>query len=307
MSKSTSDMPALFSSSSPKLKEHLLISDSSQASDKNGQVLLPDFQHTHSEVLHSIPSCSSTEFLTDKSSFTENTVSPPVCDIDSSLKDSNSAVVIIQNCVPKCSTVSAVSNIGADSQNSSSLHTNVDATKHYSDAVNSKLCISVDLAVESGDLSATVVSPSDDFQSIYTLNSSSLTASAVTDRTFVPESKTSHSYPDSDSLDAWLEFPLPGKSTVLSLCVSRRTAWYVDKSERLYWSSLKGPGLSWTCVDQPAQQISSSPSGFIVWKVYRGLAYSAVGKLTGKYPAGTEWREVANEVAYVAADDSVVW
>jgi len=197
----------------------------------------------------------------------------------------------------------------ADFQNSRSLVADsaYNAVKDYSGVVDLGLHVSVDSALDSKRVTATILSPSEDFRSIYASNSGSLTTSATAGGTSVSEPETVHSFPDLDSVDAWLEFPLPGKSTALSLCVSRRAAWYVDKAQRLYCSSLKGPGLCWNAVDQAAEQISCSPSGCIVWRVYRGSAFSAVGKINVKFPSGTEWREVAREVAYVAVDDTVVW
>jgi len=77
--------------------------------------------------------------------------------------------------------------------------------------------------------------------------------------------------------------------------------------DRLYYSSLAGTGLRWTALDQPASHITTSPSGFIVWRLHHSSAFTAVGKLMAKSPAGSEWREVARDVAHVAADDHVVW
>ena len=169
---------------------------------------------------------------------------------------------------------------------------------------NSRLLVNVDSALQTKRVAPTISSPSEDFQSIYASNADSMVSGH---KTAVSESEPQTGYFDLDGIDAWLEFPTPGKSPGISLSVSRRTVWYVDRAERLYYSTLGGPGLSWKIVDQPTEQVSSSPSGFIVWRVWKGSAFTAVGRITGKYPAGTEWREVVREVSYVAADDNVVW
>jgi len=219
-------------------------------------------------------------------------------------KDSVNPLLSARNSV-----TSFESSTDSDLQCSTSLTTNsasISVKDSNNDAVKSRLCVNTDLALDSKTIMATIMSPSEDFRSIYASNSSS-SSSAVEGAKVAFESEVTHSHPDADSIDAWMEFPVPGKSPALSLCVSRRTVWYVDKAEQLYFSSLKGPGLSWNTVDKPAQQISCSPSGHIVWRVYRGSAYAAISKITGKSLSATEWREVAREVAYVAVDDSVVW
>ena len=265
---------------------------------------------TGTELQSTVSSGSSSSSLLDKNAGAQNTSetvsrllhdAASGCDVNRVLKDS----------VPVNSVTSSECDMATDYHNSLSWNTNnaSSAVKDSNGAANlRRLCVvNVNSAFESRGITATIMSPSEDFQSIYASNSSPLTASAVTGGTSVSEPETTHRYPDLDSVDAWLELSLLGKSTAQSLCVSRRTAWYVDKADHLYYSSLKGPGLSWISVHQPTQHISCSPSGLIVWRVYHGSAFSAVGRITGKSPAGTEWREVAREVAYVAVDDNVVW
>jgi len=306
--KSTSDMPALcscdFSGRSPKSKEGFLRTDVNSAPETTGlELSCYNTVHTRGETLLSADTCS----LTDRNVDTQNTTELADSLLNCDTKDTVKAQANIQNRVPDNLLTSLGSSPDISSQNGQTSLNTSGAVNDRSGAVNLGLHVSVDSALKSNDFMATIMSPSEDFQSIYASNSNSLPTSAIADRTFISEPETTHSYPDSDSIDAWLEFPLPGKSTALSLSVSRRNAWYIDKAENLYCSSLKGPGLSWKSVDQPTQQISCSPSGSIVWRVYRGSAFSAVGKVSGKSPASTEWREVAREVAYVAVDDNVVW
>jgi len=243
-------------------------------------------------------SCTSTASMIDKNISAENT--------DQSLKDSVKDVTL-QNLTPENLVTSVVYGLH-DACLSSSMHASSDVVKDHNGAVNKGLCVSIDTTLTSKGITATIMSPSEDFQSIYASNDNPLMTSATTTHVeLVPEPEPVHDYADLDGVDAWLEFPVPEMSTTLSLSVSRQTVWYIDKAERLYFSSLNGPGLTWRSVDQPTHQISCSPSGFIVWRVYRGSAFCAIGKITGKSPAGTEWREVAREVARVTADDNVVW
>lgn len=308
-----------FTTCSEKSKDCSLFNDSKSTSDMTGLDpsnninMTTDILQTGAETLPNASSCSSTNCLQDNyNAGTRDTCETAACHVLSdsgttqALKDS---LLTIQNHVSENQVAISESSLNTDFQSCLSLNTNnaSSAVEDASATIKTGLCVSINSAFDSQGIAATIMSPSEDFRSIYALKSSSLTTSPVTDEASMSESETTHSYPDSDSVDAWLEFSVTGKPAAQSLCVSRRTAWYVDKSDRLFFSSLKGPGLTWINVSQPAQQVSSSPSGFIVWRVHRGSAFSAVGRITGKSPAGTEWREVAREVAYVAVDDSVVW
>ena len=281
----TSNMPASTSDVSDcslKPQGSLPGSDGYSPSDTAG-LRLSSTAFANAPKIGAVSSCTSTASMIDKNISTENT--------DQSLKDSVINVTL-QN----------------DACLSSSMHASSDVVKDHNGAVNKGLCVSIDTTLTSKGITATIMSPSEDFQSIYASNDNPLMTSATTTHVeLVPEPEPVHDYADLDGVDAWLEFPVPEMSTTLSLSVNRQTVWYIDKAERLYFSSLNGPGLTWRSVDQPTHQISCSPSGFIVWRVYRGSAFCAIGKITGKSPAGTEWREVAREVARVTADDNVVW
>lgn len=304
-------------SHSADMKHCFVDNDSKSASDtarlESPCIMATNTLQVSADTLSIVSSSNSTtSCLLDDSAGAQNTSEAagfPVCssELDSENTQMLKYAVEASGATPANSVICSESKRDADFHNSLSLNAN--SASDSSGAVKTGLCVSVDSAIPSHDFTATVLSPSEDFQSIYASKASPLAASTITEGTPVSQPQTTHSYLDSDSTDAWLEFPVPGKSAgpAQSLCISRRTVWYVDKTDHLFYSSLKGPGLSWTSVSQPTQQISCSPSGYIVWRVYRGSAYSAVGRITGKSPTGTEWREVAREVAYVAADDSVVW
>jgi len=273
--------------------------------------------HTNTDSLQTASSFSSCNSTSDKNDSSQQNTSETAmyvhdraqldCNTSLLLEDFVEDVMPLRNCVPKDLITSSEGCAADDLQNRSSLNAgklSVSAANH-SGAISSGLRVSIASALKSECAKFTILSPSEDFRSIYASDSNSEASLDTTPLQSKPE--PTHSYQDPDSADAWLEFPVPDKSLALSLCVSQRTVWYVDKTERLYYSSLQGPGLVWLTDSQPAEQISCSPSGYIVWRVYHGSAFSAVGRITGKSPAGTEWREVAREVAYVAADDSVVW
>lgn len=317
VSKPGTDKPALvtsdLSSCSPTSKDSLHLRDSSLVSDTTRSELSWQARDSLERGADSgQPACSSislpasdadAEITSDVDSRLHSHTLPD-CD---ALEDS---VMDVWNCISKNSSSVLEGSVVTPSVQgylSVNMSKSSDTVNDYSGPVKPGLCVSIDSALMSKVVAATVESPSEDFHSIYASNDNSALSLTTTREACLSDSEPAYSFPDSDSTDAWLEFPLSGKSAALSLCVSRRTVWYVDTTERLYCSSLKGPGLSWTAIDQPAEQISCSPSGYILWKVYRGSAYSATGRLAGKFPAVSEWREVARDVAYVAADDSVVW
>jgi len=323
-SESDSNMPALVSSNlsscSPRLKEGLLWNDSNLESSTSRMEsschITTDSLQT--DVLQTSSNFNSANSLSNKNDSSQNVSQTATYVCDHALSDCNAtqlledfveAVTPVQNCVPKGSVTSSEGCAAIGLQNKSSLNATKwsDTVEDHSGAASLGLCVSIDSAFKSQDVKHTILSPSEDFQSIYASNSNLQVSLSTTHDALMFRPEPTHSYQEPDSIDAWLEFPVPEKSTALSLSVSRQNVWYVDKTEHLYYSSLKGPGLSWSTDSQPAEQISCSPSGFIIWRVYRGSAFSAVGRITGKSPAGIEWREVAREVAYVAADDSVVW
>ena len=80
----------------------------------------------------------------------------------------------------------------------------------------------------------------------------------------------------------------------------------MDKNERLHYSSLQGPGLKWRKVEEPFHQVAVSPSGSIVWRLHRSLAYAATG-ISPRNPAGTKWNVSAKDVTYISLDETVAW
>lgn len=103
----------------------------------------------------------------------------------------------------------------------------------------------------------------------------------------------------------WIQLPAP--ANVRSLSVSSRHVWCVDVSGQLLYSQLHGPGLRWFVVTTaPAQQISVSPSGSLVWRLDDGSVYAA-RNVTARQPWGNKWSAVARDVTWVSADNHVAW
>jgi len=103
----------------------------------------------------------------------------------------------------------------------------------------------------------------------------------------------------------WVQLRSP--SDVRSLSVSLRHVWCVDSSDKLCYSQLHGSGLRWFVVaTAPAQQVSVSPSGSLVWRLDGGSAYAA-RNVSARHPWGNKWTEVARDVSWVSVDDHVAW
>jgi len=106
-------------------------------------------------------------------------------------------------------------------------------------------------------------------------------------------------------VNRWVQLPAP--ANIKSLSVSSRHVWITDASGQLFYSLLRGPGLHWFVVTTaPAQQVSVSPSGCLVWRLDAGSAYAA-RNVTSRQPWGNKWSEVARDVTSISVDDHVAW
>ena len=112
---------------------------------------------------------------------------------------------------------------------------------------------------------------------------------------------------DAIHADTWSEFTMSDKfEGVLSLCMSERHLWVVDKHQVVTYSRTNKQQLNWRTVAEPAHQVAVSSSGAIVWRLYRGSVYVAL-QVTPTLPVGAKWTEVVREVKHIAVDDTVAW
>lgn len=106
-------------------------------------------------------------------------------------------------------------------------------------------------------------------------------------------------------VNGWLQLPAP--ANIQSLSVTSQHVWCVDMLGRTLYSRLCGPGLRWFVVTTaPAQQVSVSPTGSLVWRLDHSSAFAACGVST-RHPWGTKWTEVARNVSWISVDDHVAW
>ncbi|CAG2193665.1 TECPR2 [Mytilus edulis] len=117
---------------------------------------------------------------------------------------------------------------------------------------------------------------------------------------------------DSDNMNksskvfnTWTEVVTSGN--LLSLVVSDLHIWCTDRSSNIWYSNIKSPGIKWVKANGYAkQQISVSPSGMIVWRVYKDTVYAGT-KITSKHPEGMKWVEAIRGVQSVSVDNYSAW
>lgn len=116
---------------------------------------------------------------------------------------------------------------------------------------------------------------------------------------------------DSDNINksskvfnTWTEVVTSGN--LLSLVVSDLHIWCTDRSSNIWYSNIKSPGIKWVKANGYAKQISVSPSGMIVWRVYKDTVYAGT-KITSKHPEGMKWVEAIRGVQSVSVDNYSAW
>ena len=115
----------------------------------------------------------------------------------------------------------------------------------------------------------------------------------------------------SQGADIWVPIPHPGRHPLQSVCMSEQLLWVVDTRGTVYHTTTESKGRDWQVTDKAMNEIASSPSGKIVWGIFRQNAYARLG--IGMNPAGRTWRNVtkntplAHKVKQIAADETGVW
>ncbi|XP_022257676.1 tectonin beta-propeller repeat-containing protein 2-like isoform X1 [Limulus polyphemus] len=102
----------------------------------------------------------------------------------------------------------------------------------------------------------------------------------------------------------WLQFKLPGPVVSLSLCDSFLCC--VDNKENVYYTRFSGLSYEWVQADRPAHQVAVSPTGSILWVLYKGKVYAAKTWIR-KVLSGAEWLEVAEDVSFISVGENCAW
>ena len=115
----------------------------------------------------------------------------------------------------------------------------------------------------------------------------------------------------SPGADIWVPVPHPSRNPLQSVCMSEQLLWVVDSRGTVYHTTTESKGRDWQGTEKPMNEIASSPSGKIVWGIFRQNAYARLG--IGMNPAGRVWRNVtkntplAHKIKQIAADETGVW
>lgn len=107
--------------------------------------------------------------------------------------------------------------------------------------------------------------------------------------------------------DIWITIsPCPSKVVAKRVTAAGRILWAMDSKGAVYWYSLDSN--QWHTEKQSMEYISSSPSGFVVWGLYKGRVYVRKG-ITKKLPQGQSWHIVNHEllVKLIAVGESCMW
>ena len=115
---------------------------------------------------------------------------------------------------------------------------------------------------------------------------------------------SSENAPRQPVADSWVEFKAP--ANVCSMSLTNRHIWFVDRKQRLFYSSLSEPVLEWKALSGSANQIAVSPNGWIMWKLHNNMIHVATGVSAGN-PSIKDWKVIAREVAYISVDDNMAW
>lgn len=106
--------------------------------------------------------------------------------------------------------------------------------------------------------------------------------------------------------DIWIVTPsCPSKLGVKRIAATDKILWAMDSRGSTYWYSLDNG--QWHTEKQSMEHISSSPSGSVLWGVYKGQPYVRLG-ITESMPQGKSWQKVDHElVKLLAVGESCVW
>ena len=116
---------------------------------------------------------------------------------------------------------------------------------------------------------------------------------------------------EEQSMDIWVSVPLPSRHTLHSVSLSDALLWVVDTRGKVFYTTTTSRGRNWQHLKKTMQQVTSSPSGHVVWGVYHQNAYARLG--IGMNPAGSTWNNItkntslAHKIKQVAVEENGIW
>lgn len=110
----------------------------------------------------------------------------------------------------------------------------------------------------------------------------------------------------SSTTDIWGTIsPCPSRLGAKRMATTGRILWVMDSKGTTYWYSPTND--QWHTEKQNMEYISSSPSGSVVWGLYKGQPYTRKG-ITKNLPQGQSWHKVGHELMkLIAVGESCVW
>ena len=167
------------------------------------------------------------------------------------------------------------------------------------------------LVKNTADLHQQAVSPSHDQFSQDSISNSNY-FSQVSRPCEVQEGEiTTDTMSEGQSMDIWASVPFPSRHSLQCVSLSDLLLWAVDSRGRVFYTTTSSRGKNWQHVKKAMQQISSSPTGRVVWSVYHQNSYVRLG--IGMNPAGSIWRNItkntslAHKIRQLAVEDNGVW
>ena len=116
---------------------------------------------------------------------------------------------------------------------------------------------------------------------------------------------------EEQSMDIWVSVPFPSRHSLQCVSLSDVLLWAVDSRGRVFCSPTSNRGRDWQLIKKSMQQVSSSPSGCVVWSTYHQNAYARLG--IGMNPAGSSWKNItkntslAHKIRQLAVEESGIW
>ena len=117
--------------------------------------------------------------------------------------------------------------------------------------------------------------------------------------------------PEGQSMDIWISVPFPSRHSLQCVSLSDVLLWAVDSRGHVFCTTTSSRGRNWQQIKKAMQQVSSSPTGHVVWSIYHQNAYVRLG--IGMNRAGSSWKNItkntslAHKIKQLAVEDCGVW
>nr|XP_037274481.1 LOW QUALITY PROTEIN: tectonin beta-propeller repeat-containing protein 2-like [Rhipicephalus microplus] len=102
----------------------------------------------------------------------------------------------------------------------------------------------------------------------------------------------------------WAQVKGPGPVVSLAACDGYLCC--VDSRDNVYYSRLMGREFTWRSGSRPMNRVALSPSGGVLWAIYKEKLYAARSPLSSE-PLAMGWDEVAMNVVSVSVTETTAW